>query len=74
MEEKNIKEPNKQLNRKTDPNTYQLKKNLKKELRTQKSIVNGLEKKVTTLERELEEMNEKLKEPDAYNKPENKVL
>jgi ATP-binding cassette subfamily F protein 3 len=59
---------------KNDANTYQLRKELKKEVRSQKSLVNGVEKKVSTMEAELEQLNEKLKEPDAYSKPDNKEL
>ena len=71
---KKVKEPNKHFNKKDDPNTYQLKKDLKKEIRTQKSQVNTIEKKVSQLEEDIELMNDKLKEPDAYSNPDNKEL
>lgn len=57
-----------------DPNAYQRKKELKKEIRTQKSSVNRVERKVADLEQRLAEINEELKAPDAYSKPENKAL
>lgn len=55
-------------------NNYQLKKELKKEIRNQKSQVNSAEKKVTNLEEKIEMMNNRLKEPDAYSDPDNKEL
>lgn len=57
-----------------DSNTYQLKKDLKKKLRTQRSEVSKAEQKVSQLEKKLEEMNEVLKVPDAYTNPKNKEL
>ncbi len=55
-------------------NTYQLKKDLKKEIRTIQNKVNSAEKKIAEFENKIESFNEKLKEPDAYTKPENKDL
>ncbi|MBL4709336.1 MAG: ABC-F family ATP-binding cassette domain-containing protein [Flavobacteriales bacterium] len=64
----------KQNKARNDANIYQLKKDLKKKLRSQKSEVNKVERKVAQLEKELEEMNEVLKAPDAYSNPNNKEL
>ena len=57
-----------------DTNVYQRKKELKKQIRFQKSTVNLVERKVADLEQELTVLNDKLKEPDAYSNPENKEL
>jgi len=57
-----------------DPNAYQIKKDLKKKIRTQKNAVSKIEKTVSDLELELAEANELLKLPDAYTNPENKAL
>jgi len=52
-----------------DKNNYQLRKDLKKELRSQKNQVNTVEKKIAAMESELEVLNKQLKEPDAYTNP-----
>lgn len=57
-----------------DPNAYQIKKDLKKKIRTQKNVVNKVEKSVSDLESELADANEQLKLPDAYTNPKNKEL
>ena len=57
-----------------DPNAYQIKKELKKKIRTQKNVVNKIERTVSTLESELATVNEQLKGADAYAKPENKEM
>lgn len=58
----------------TDPNAYAKKKELKQLICSQKSEVSKVEKKVSALEEELEQMNAVLKEPDAYTNPANKEL
>lgn len=55
-------------------NSYHQKKELKKQIRDQKGVVNKIEKKVSQLENDLEEINSKLKETDAYLKGENQEL
>lgn len=55
-------------------NNYQRKKELKKNLREQKSIVNKVERKVGALEEELSLLNNQLKDPDAYSGTENSEL
>jgi ATP-binding cassette subfamily F protein 3 len=55
-------------------NNYQLKKELKKNLREQKSNVNKVERKVAALEEELAVLNDQLKDPDAYSGAENSEL
>lgn len=55
-------------------NTYQLKKDLKKAIRTKQNQVNSAEKKIAEYESQMEVFNEKLKEPDAYSDPKNKDL
>ena len=57
-----------------DPNLYQLKKELKKKVRTQKNAVSKAEKVVSDTETELAKVNDVLKHPDAYSRPENKEL
>jgi ATP-binding cassette subfamily F protein 3 len=57
-----------------DANSYQIKKDLKKKVRSQKNAVSKIEKTVSDLETELAQANEKLKLPDAYTNPENKEL
>ncbi|MDA9783164.1 ATP-binding cassette domain-containing protein [Vicingaceae bacterium] len=57
-----------------DPKAYQIKKDLKKKIRTQKNVVNKVEKSVSDLESELADANEQLKLPDAYTNPKNKEL
>jgi ATP-binding cassette subfamily F protein 3 len=57
-----------------DPNAYQIKKELKKKIRTQKNVVSKIERTVTKLESELATVNEQLKGADAYAKPENKEM
>ena len=57
-----------------DPNAYQIKKDLKKKIRTQKNVVNKVEKSVSDLESELADANEQLKLPDDYTNPKNKEL
>ena len=64
----------KKTNPNDNPNHYQLKKELKKEIRAQKSLVNKAEQAISKLEQEVEEINEKLKAPDAYTDPANKEL
>ena len=55
-------------------NVYQVRKELKKSIRTKQNGVNSSEKKISDFEVQLESLNEKLKEPDAYNNPNNKEL
>ncbi len=57
-----------------DPNAYQIKKDLKKKIRTQKNVVSKIERTVSNLESELATVNEQLKGADAYAKPENKEI
>ena len=57
-----------------DPNAYQIKKELKKKIRTQKNVVSKIERTVSKLESELATVNEQLKGADAYAKPENKEM
>jgi len=52
--------------KKTTNNDYQFKKELKKELRMQKSMVNKLESKIAKVEEELSVINENLKNPENY--------
>lgn len=71
----NVKVENKPKNKqKSNPNDYLLKKELKKEIRSQKSIVNKAEKTIAKLEEEIENANETLRDPNAYNDPANKEL
>lgn len=65
---------NNKPNKVNDPNVYQLKKELNKKVRSQKSIVNKAEKKVGDLEKRLTEINDVLKQPDAYANPQNKDI
>jgi len=58
----------------SDANLYQLKKELKKQVRSQKNVVSKIEKTVSDLEKELADVNEVLKLPNAYEKAENKEL
>lgn len=69
-----VKATEKKVSKSNDPNAYQAKKDLKKKVRNQKSAVSRVEKLVSDLEKELAEVNEVLKLPDAYSKPENKEL
>ncbi|KAA3649983.1 MAG: ABC transporter ATP-binding protein [Bacteroidetes bacterium] len=55
-------------------NLYQVKKDLKKEVRTIQNSLNTIEKKIANLEKELEVFNEKLKEPEAYSNPNNRDM
>ena len=64
----------KQKSKSNDPNLYQLKKELKKKVRTQKNAVSKAEKVVSDTETELAKVNDVLKHPDAYSRPENKEL
>lgn len=48
-------------------NSYQLKKDLKKKIRSVKSEIDKVEKRITHLEEKLEELNLALKSPDAYS-------
>lgn len=57
-----------------DPNAYQIKKELKKKIRTQKNVVSKIERTVSKLESELATVNEQLKGADAYARPENKEM
>ena len=59
---------------KENENSYEQKKELKKSLNSSKNKVSKVEKEISTLEEELSKLNDKLKEPDAYAKPENKEL
>ena len=64
----------KQKSKSDDPNVYQIKKDLKKKVRSQKNAVSKAEKTVSDTEAELASVNEVLKYPDAYNKPKNSEL
>jgi ATP-binding cassette subfamily F protein 3 len=70
--EREIVSPSKGTN--SGVNVYQLRKDLKKEVRTKQNKVNTAEKKIAELESQLDEFNNKLKEPDAYSDPNNKEL
>jgi len=55
-------------------NSYEQKKEVKKSLNSSKNKVSKVEKAIAKLELELADLNEKLKAPDAYAKPENKAV